>query len=112
MSPKWIMFIAGVFIVGNLLCLVLDGGWYGAEDTSVMGALTGAQVHEVGGFWGVVSAGVSFIGGLIRMLFWDYSFFDGDLQIVQWILSILTIGTIYGLLESFIPGIPNLITRR
>lgn len=112
MTPKWIMFIAGVFIIGNLFCLVMDGSWFGAEEESVMSALTGAQVQEVGGVWGVVSAAGSFLWGLVRMLFWDFSFLSGDLEFLQWILAIFTIGTIYGLLETFIPALPNIIVRR
>lgn len=112
MSHKWIMFIAGIFLCGNLFCLMLDGSWFGATDASIWSDLTGAQVQSVGGIWGVVSAGTSFVSGILRMVFWDFSFLSGQLEIIQWVLSILTIGTIYGLLETFIPSLPNLITRR
>lgn len=113
MRPQYIMFLAFALIVGNLLCLIIEGGYFGAEDVTLMNYLTGYSGVEAAGTWAVpkMIAGF-FTHGFPKLIMWDFSFFSGGLAIIKWILFVFSIGAIYAIARDFIPAISQIFARR
>jgi hypothetical protein len=76
-GSKLIMTCYFIFMVGNILCMIIEGSYFTADDVDLIIALTGFSVLEVAGA-GVLAipklAGGFFTHGLPPMLMWDYSF--------------------------------------
>lgn len=117
MHPKLVIFFAFSFVVSTMLCLFIEGSYLGAEEISVMNALTGMSLLEVSGSggWAVprLIAGF-FTVGVPRLLLWDYSFLDSaDGGLFKWIVLFpLTVGFVWGLAQVFIPVIQGIFVRR
>lgn len=97
-GSKLIMFSYFTFLVGNILCMIIEGSYFSAEDVDMMNALTGYSVLEVSGA-GVLAipklAGGFFTHGLPQMLLWQYSFLSGGWEIFRWFLFVISVGIIY-----------------
>lgn len=98
-GAKLIMTCYFVFMVGNVLCMIIEGSYFSADDVDLMNALSGYSVLEVSGA-GVLAVPKMAVGffthGLPTMLLWQYSFLEGGWEIFKWIcLFPLTIGVIY-----------------
>jgi hypothetical protein len=107
------MFLAFILIMGNLFCLMLDGAWLGADDMNLMNYLTGYSNFQSAGAWAVVTVPLGFfVHGLPKMLFWDFSFFDGAFAIVRWILMIVSIGAVWAVGQEFRGTITSIFGRR
>lgn len=111
MSEKWVMFFMLILLVGNLLCLAADGDWLGSTDSTQMNQLTGHSVTDSGGI-PVLTQLVGFFKGFWKMVSWDFSFFQGALEIIRWFLFILTVGVIYSAGREFRSTITSIFTRR
>lgn len=107
------MFLAFVLLVGNLLCVLLEGGALGPEDLSLMNYLTGYTGVEAAGAWGVPKMILGFFTtGFPRLIMWDFSFFQGGYELIRWLLMSITIGAIAGMTFLFIPTISQIFSRR
>ncbi len=117
MHPKLVIFFTFSFATATLLCLFIEGSYLGAEEMSIMNALTGMSLLEVSGSgaWMVPKLIASFFTvGVPRLLLWDYSFLaspEGGL--FKWVVLLpLTVGFVWGLAQVFIPAIQGLFTSR
>ena len=100
------MFLAFVFIVGQLTCLFIEGSFFGQEEVDVVNSLTGYNTLQLsgGGFWNIPKLAMGFITtGLPKMIMWDYSFLDGGWAMVKWLMLYpISIGVVWGLTMVFI----------
>jgi hypothetical protein len=61
----------------------------------------------------IVTVPIGFIThGLPKMLFWDFSFLDGGLSIIKWLLSFISIGAIWAVGQEFRQTITSIFGRR
>ena len=111
MRPQMIMFFAFVLIVGNLMCLIIDGDWFGAVDQAEMNALIGHGV-DVSVSIPVVTQITSFFTHLWKAISWDFSFLEGGLQIIRWLLFALSAGAVFAIGQEFRSTITSIFGRR
>jgi hypothetical protein len=107
MSTKIIMFCVFVFIPGTLFSLLMDGVWWGADQGSVLNALSGfSNVSMSGaGIWSFPVMLVSFFTvGVPRMLLWDYSYLNNPFgEVFKLFLYAISAGVMWGFFQVFIP---------
>lgn len=113
MRPQFIMFLAFCLLIGNILCLIMDGAWLGATDVTLMSYLTGMTSLQTASWTAIFTVPYGFFThGLPRMLLWDFSFFSGSWAIVRWILFTISIGAIFAVASMFFTSIQGIFTRR
>jgi len=113
MRPHWVMGAVLVWIVGTLMCLVIEGSQFGATEAATMANLTGISAYSGGGgitLFNAMPGG--FLNGLVKVLSWDYSFLTGPLVIVRWLLGIITIGVLVELISLAVGFFQSLVGRR
>lgn len=95
---KLIMTAYFIFIIGNITCMIIEGGWFGDDDMDVLKALTGYSVMEVSGA-GLIAIPKLAVGffthGLPTMILWNYSFLEGGWSLFTIFLYCVTIGVLY-----------------
>ncbi|BAZ96706.1 hypothetical protein DEHALATV1_0078 [Dehalococcoides mccartyi] len=112
MSPQWITWIVFTYLVGQVMCLVLEGTWLGAADQSFLNALLGftaieytdSTIANVGITVVNMVAGAAgfFTYALPRLLLWNYSFLDGSWFLAKlFFLYPISAGTIFGIYTLF-----------
>lgn len=117
MSPKFVIFFAFSYVSSTLVCLFIEGGYFGAEELSVMNALTGISLLEVSGsgFWMIPKLISDFFTvGVPRLLLWDYSFLDTpEGGLFKWLVLLpLSVGFVWGLAVVFLSAIQGIFVRR
>ncbi len=112
MRPQWLVWLGVTYMIGQVMCFILEGSWFGAPEQSFMNAMTGFSVHEytdslignigtfivnlVGGTVGLLTYGIP------RLLWWDFSFLDGGFNMVKWLLLFpINLGTVFGIILTF-----------
>lgn len=105
MSSKGIMFYAFIWVMCTLICLFLEGGYWGSTDNNILNQLTGYNVVELGGLWGVVRGGIGFLThGVPKLISFDYSFLYGGWMIIRIIfIAVFAVGFIWAMLQLFVP---------
>lgn len=111
MRPQMIMFFVFVLIVGNLMCLMADGDWPGTTDQNQMDALAGFNVNNAADA-AIVTQSPTFFTTLWKAITWDFSFLEGGLQIIRWILLCLTVGAVFAIGQEFRSVITSILGRR
>ena len=114
MSAKFIIFLAMVFIVGQFMCLVGEGGFFGQDDVDLQNTLTGYTALEVSGagIWTVPKLIGGFLTtGLPKMITWNYSFLEGSWSMIKWFLLYpISIGVVWGITLVFMPVIQGIFS--
>lgn len=101
MRPQFIMFLALVFMLSNVLCFIIDTGWFAPEDLTVMNYLTGYDTWTSGPIPVLTPIVGFFTKGFPKLILWDYSFIPDALQIIGWIMNVFTIGAIFAMAQEF-----------
>ena len=113
MNPKFVMFLAMILIICNIICLIIDGAWLGVEDQTLMEYMTGMNTLQAAGWTAIFTVPIGFIThGFPKLILWDYSFFSGALQIIRWILFAISIGAIWAMVTQFMNAATSLFGRR
>jgi hypothetical protein len=113
MSSKFVMFLAFVLVLSNILCLIIDGAWLGVEDQTLMQYMTGMNALQAASWTAIFTVPIGFIThGFPKMILWDFSFFSGALQIIRWILFVISIGAIWAMAQEFRNAAVSLFGRR
>lgn len=113
MSTKFMNFIALNWFISVLICLILEGTYFGSSQNSIINELSVIQAIKSGGIFAVGSATVNFFHGLMRILLWDYSFYTGVYGIFRYLWIIVfdpavAWGILQGLAFVFAQFIPRL----
>ena len=102
MSPKLIMFCYFSFILGHILCLMLEGEWLGGSEESIVESLIGFKITSFSG-WEIPKAAVGFFTvGIPNLIMWNYSFLEGPLAIFRIsLLFAISVGVVWGFIVTF-----------
>ncbi len=101
MSPKYLNFFLYSWFVSTLICLVIEGTYFGSVQGTVINELSLIQAIKSGGIFAIGSATVNFFHALQRILLWDYSFYSGGYTILRWFwMCILSPGVIWGVFQG------------
>jgi len=109
---RTVTFLVFVWVLGQMLALILEGSWFGAQDQEALNPmLTFLTVKlQDPGPWGVVALFPAFFVGLFSMLAWDYSFLQGELALVKWVLLYpLSAGAVVAVAQLTIPAITGVV---
>jgi len=109
------MYISFAFFIGTLSCLIIEGAYFGAADLDILNALTGYNIIQVSGagVWSIPKLGWGFmIHGLPKLIFWDFSFFQGGWLIIRLLLiATLSVGLVWGVTMAFVGFGQGLLSR-
>lgn len=109
MSTKFISTLALSWFFSILICLVIEGSSFGANETSVIRDLSflGPPI-SIGGLFSIPTFNFNFFTGLYRILLWDYSFYYGGYEIIRyfWMVTLST-GAVWGIGSTLAPLFSN-----
>lgn len=115
MSPKMIMFVCFVFLIGTLCCLIIEGTYFGSTELGIVNALTGYNTIQVSGagIWSIPKLAWGFMtSGLPKIIFWDYNFFQGGYWIIRlFLIMTLSVGIVWGVIQTFLPVAQGILSR-
>lgn len=105
-------FFVLALVVGNLICLMADGGWLGAADEEQMQALTGHEITESGGI-PIITPVVNFATQFWKAVSWDFSYLQNGVgKLVRWFLWILTAIAVFAIAQEFRTTVTSIFGRR
>jgi len=115
LSTKQLMFVSFVWLIGTLCCLILEGIYFGTRELDIVNALTGFNILQVSGAgsWFIPKLAWGFmIHGLPKLIFWDYSYFQGGYFIIRlFFIMTLSVGVVYGITMVFVPVVQGIISQ-
>lgn len=112
MSGKYLNFFLFSWFVSTFICLALEGTYWGNTQNSIISNLSVIQTIQTGGIFSIGGATVNFFQGLMRILLWDYSFYQGGWQVLRWFwLVTLTPGVVWGIIQGVASIFANFIPR-
>jgi len=112
-GSKMFSFMAFVWIMSTMICLVIEGSWFGGPERTVINDLSAITSINIGGLVPIPAPSLFFFRGVFRMLLWDYSFYTGMFEMVRWIwLVVFTGGAVWGVMEKFAPVFANFLRIR
>ncbi len=106
------MFLGFILIISTIMCLIMDGDWVRSEDVRIVNAITGYSAYNAGGFMAVVTTALSVLTHFYILITWDYSFLDGSLSIIRWILCVFTLGGAWAIGQEFRYALSGIFARR
>jgi hypothetical protein len=98
MRSQYVMFLGLILATGTIISLIFGGAWMDSTDTSVTNALTVFKQVDILGIWSIMVPNISFfVTGAKALTSFDFAFFNGGLQILQWFFMLtLGLGFIWG----------------
>jgi len=112
-GSKMFSYLAFVWVLSTLICLVVEGSWFGSAERTVINDLSAFTSLKIGGLVPIPAPNLFFFRGLFRILLWDYSFYTGMFEIVRWIWMVVFTGAVvWGLAEKFAPVFANFLRIR
>ncbi len=82
-------FLSTAFVGLTLINRVLEGAFITASDVGILNTMTITSKVDVGLF-SIPVINLDFFKGITRLALWDYSFFGGNAQIIQFFLYSIT----------------------
>jgi hypothetical protein len=100
MSTKFMSFLTMSWFLSTLICIVLEGTYFGNTQKSIINGLTIFTNYPIGGLFKIPVLNFDFFSSLYRILLWDYSFYTGWYTLLRWFwLAILSPGAVWGLYQ-------------
>ena len=101
-------FLAFLFVGFTTLNRILEGQFITAADVSIMNTLTITRDQSIFGLFTVPVINTDFFfTGIPRLVKWDYSFFGGNAQLIQYLLYSLTAVASFLIFLAIIPLVYN-----
>jgi len=106
------MAAVGIFIFGTLFACIASGGWLLNGEVNIINALASFNTMSVqaGGIWSVPKTIGTYFDAIITALSWNYPYLSSGwcifIKIPLWLVSI---GTVWGLIQLFITAIQGLV---
>lgn len=112
LSTKMVNFLMMSWFISTMICLILEGiAWSNHETGTIISDLSLTAPYNVPVLGEIRAFNVGFFSGLARIVLFDYSFYEGQYQLIRWFwMAILTPGFIWGLVQTFINLLPTLIS--
>ena len=99
------------WFISVLICLVVEGGFFGNEEISVFNDLTRPlTTMRIGSVISLPAPNIYFFRGLYHVLTWDYSFYTGGFEMIRYFWAVtLTPGFAWGIAQAFAPIFANFL---
>ena len=111
MNFPLIGFLAFNFVGFTLINRILEGQFITGADVGILNQMSIWGSLDLG-FFSIPVPNVTYITGLFHLVKWDYSFFGGNAQIIQFFLYSLTFALAIAFLLVIIGMLYNLIRVR
>ena len=101
LPTKWVVFLAAFWVVGSLICGLMEGAWLGPGEESVIESVMECKLFTSEDITGRIAGAFSgtLWSGLLNMASWNYGIFYGTWELVRWILLMpLTIVVVYSVI--------------
>jgi len=113
MSTKFMNFLAMTWFLSVLICLAMEGSYFGTNEASVIHDLRFMIQIKLGNIITIPAPNLNFFRGVFRLLTWDYSFYQGGFAILRYFwIATLTSGAVWGIGSVFAPIFANLLRIR
>ncbi len=113
MSTKFLNFLVMVWFLSTVICLVFEGSYLGTNENSVINDLSLLTTLKIGGLVPIPAPNIFFFRGIMRLLLWDYSFYDGGYIVLRYFwCAILSPGAVWGIGSVFAPVFANFLRIR
>jgi len=110
MTHNILGFLAFAFVGMTIVNRVLEGAFITAADVGILNTMTITQKVDVGLF-SIPVLNLDFFKGITRLVLWDYSFFGGNAQIIQFFLYSFTFVLSFILFTIIIALLYNAFSR-
>lgn len=110
MGYRLIAFLATCFVGLTAFNRIMEGALINATDVAILNNLSLMKKATVG-LWTVPVPNRDVFDGLFQLGKWDYSFFSGNAQYIQFFLYSLSFAVMIVLLLTLIGGISQTILR-
>ncbi len=77
-------FLAVVWFVSTGICLILEGSYWGSSQSTIIGQLATIKNLNIGNILTVPGVIIGFAQGLVRLVLFDYSFYQGGWAVIRW----------------------------
>ena len=111
MNTALIGFLAFCFVGFTLINRILEGQFITGADVGILNQMSIWGKLDLG-FFSIPVPNVTYIKGLFHLVSWDYSFFGGNAQIIQFFLYSLTFALSIAFLMVVIGMLYNAIRVR
>jgi len=111
MSVRWIQGLVFFWFLNTLVCQMLDGAYIGATEAQIINQMAGFHTLESGDILAIPLLSGGFFSGLTSMLSWDYSFLTGGFILLKWAMYAVSLGIIWGILQTFIPAMMGALSN-
>ena len=103
MSVGLLIFMAFGFVGCTYVSRVLEGAWFSNTDVAIINNLTVFRSVEFLGLFSVPAPNLQFFTqGIPHLVMWDYPFFGGTYEIMQYMLYSLSVGLVFGFFMVFV----------
>jgi len=99
-----------IYILSQYVCLIIEGLYIGSAEVDTINNMTGFNILESQGVLGIPILSWQFFANLPTMIAWDYSFLTGGYAIFRLIMMSVSIGIVWGLIQTFGPAAQGILT--
>ncbi|MDD5095263.1 MAG: hypothetical protein PHV74_12935 [Dehalococcoidia bacterium] len=110
MSVRWIMGLGFIWIMGTILCQILEGQFFTATDAQVINDMSAFRTVEAGGLTGIPLLAGDFFSGLVQVIAWDYSFLEGGFGMIKVFMYGISLGILWGVVQTFAPAATGILS--
>jgi len=112
-GSKMFSYFGFVWFLSTMICLIVEGSWFGAASRTVINDLSSFTTIDIAGLVPIPAPNLYFFRGVMRMFLWDYSFYTGMFEVIRWLwLVVFTGAVIWGVMEKFAPVFANFLRIR
>ncbi len=98
---EWVQFFGVIWFGSTLICLIIEGGsGLGATQNTVLNDLNVMSNLNVGGLLGIPVATLTFARGIVRAIFFDYSFYSGAWEPIRYFWLCLSAGLVWDIYKA------------
>lgn len=109
-SPKLMSFFTMSWFLSVLICLILEGSYLGTTENNLINDLIPITTLKIGGLIPIPAFNIHFFEGIIRLLLWDYSFYEGSYEIFRYFwMAVLSPGAAWGIGTFFVHVFANML---
>lgn len=111
MSVRWLMFLAFVFILADIVSEIGEGSFMATGTADTINTMTAFDILESQGMIGIPIIGWQYFTQIPQLLAGNYSFFTGGLYLVRLlVVGVIGIGIAWGFISTVLPATSNLVT--
>lgn len=110
LSGKYMNFLAMAWFISTVICLTLEGSFFGATENSIINDLSIITTINIADTVTIPCFNLMFFRGVIRLLMWDYSFYEGGWFVVRifWMV-VLSSGAVWGIGSAMVSVFANFL---